>query len=77
MTVDLDRRPFPAERRIVLGGLRSGRRMAIMTALVQVDVSDAMERVKSEDLSPTAFVLASEDLPFEEIVLKPQETERA
>jgi pyruvate/2-oxoglutarate dehydrogenase complex dihydrolipoamide acyltransferase (E2) component len=32
--------------------------MAIMTALVQVDVSNAMERVTSEDLSPTAFVLA-------------------
>jgi pyruvate/2-oxoglutarate dehydrogenase complex dihydrolipoamide acyltransferase (E2) component len=58
MTVDVDRRPFPAERRIVLGGLRSGRRMAIMTALVQLDVSDAMERVRSEALSPTAFVLA-------------------
>ena len=58
MTVDLDRRPFPAERRIVLGGLRSGKRMATMTALVQVDVTTAMERVKSEDLSPTAFVLA-------------------
>lgn len=58
MTVDLESRPFPAERRIVLGGLRSGRHMATMTGLVQVDVSDAMERVRSEDLSATAFVLA-------------------
>lgn len=29
-----------------------------MTALVQVDVTDAWERVKAEDVSPTAFVLA-------------------
>ncbi|MDH3248619.1 MAG: 2-oxo acid dehydrogenase subunit E2 [Acidimicrobiia bacterium] len=58
MTVDLDRRPFPTERRIVLGGLRSGKRMATMTALVQVDVSNAMERVRSQELSATAFVLA-------------------
>ena len=58
MTVELDRRPFPAERRIVLGGLRSGRRMATMTALVQVDVSEAWERIHADDLSPTAFVLA-------------------
>jgi pyruvate/2-oxoglutarate dehydrogenase complex dihydrolipoamide acyltransferase (E2) component len=58
MTVELDRRPFPTERRIVLGGLRSGKRMATMTALVQVDVSVAIDRLKSEQLSPTAFVLA-------------------
>ena len=58
MTVELDRRPFPAERRIVLGGLRSGKHMVTMTALVQVDVTTAMERVRYEDLSPTAFVLA-------------------
>lgn len=32
--------------------------MAIMTSLIQVDVTDAIERVKSADLSPTAFVLA-------------------
>lgn len=29
-----------------------------MTALVQVDVTDAWERIKSDDASPTAFVLA-------------------
>jgi hypothetical protein len=58
MTVDLERRPFPAERRIVLGGLRSGRRMATMTALVQVDVSAAWARLTADALSPTAFVLA-------------------
>ncbi|MCL7975037.1 MAG: amino acid permease [marine benthic group bacterium] len=34
-------------------------------------------RHAAEGMPTTAFVLASEDLPFEEIVLKPQETERA
>jgi pyruvate/2-oxoglutarate dehydrogenase complex dihydrolipoamide acyltransferase (E2) component len=58
MTVELDRRPFPAERRIVLGGLRSGKRMATMTALVHVDVTEAWERIRAEELSSTAFVLA-------------------
>ncbi len=58
MTVDIERHPFPAERRIVLGGLKSGKRMAVMTALVQVDVTDAWRRLRQESLSPTAFVLA-------------------
>lgn len=58
VTVELERRTFPAERRIVLGGLRSGKRMAIMTALVQVDVTEAWAKLRAEALSPTAFVLA-------------------
>jgi pyruvate/2-oxoglutarate dehydrogenase complex dihydrolipoamide acyltransferase (E2) component len=58
MTVDIERRSFPIERRIVLGGLRSGKRMAPMNALVQVDVTEAWERLSQESLSPTAFVLA-------------------
>lgn len=32
--------------------------MAPMAAMVQVDVTDAWERIKAEDASPTAFVLA-------------------
>ncbi|MDJ0925763.1 MAG: 2-oxo acid dehydrogenase subunit E2 [Acidimicrobiia bacterium] len=38
--------------------LRSGRRMAPMTALVHIDVTDAWQRIKDADVSPTAFVLA-------------------
>jgi pyruvate/2-oxoglutarate dehydrogenase complex dihydrolipoamide acyltransferase (E2) component len=32
--------------------------MAPMTAMIQVDVTDAWERIEADDLSPTAFVLA-------------------
>ena len=54
----IERRPFPARRRFVLGALRAGRRMAPMSALVQVDVTRAWARLEETDLSPTAFVLA-------------------
>ena len=54
----IERRPFPARRRFVLGALRAGRRMAPMSALVQVDVTKAWARLEETDLSPTAFTLA-------------------
>lgn len=54
----IERRPFPARRKWVLGAMRAGRRMAPMTAVVQVDVTEVWERLEEEDLSPTAYVLA-------------------
>jgi pyruvate/2-oxoglutarate dehydrogenase complex dihydrolipoamide acyltransferase (E2) component len=54
----IERRPFPAHRKWVLGAMRAGHRMTPMTALVQVDVTEAWKRIEAEDLSPTAFVLA-------------------
>ena len=38
--------------------MRTGRKMAPMTAMVQVDVTDAWERIEADELSPTAFVMA-------------------
>ena len=53
-----ERRPFPPNRRFVTGAMRAGRKMAPMTAMVQVDVTEAWERIAAEDLSPTAWVMA-------------------
>ncbi len=52
------RRPFPSNRRFVLAAMRSGRRMALMTGLVKVDVTDAWNRLDETKLSPTAFFAA-------------------
>jgi pyruvate/2-oxoglutarate dehydrogenase complex dihydrolipoamide acyltransferase (E2) component len=38
--------------------MRTGRKMAPMAAMVQVDVTDAWGRIETENVSPTAFVLA-------------------
>lgn len=52
------RQPFPPSRRFILGALRAGRKAAPMTALVQIDVTEAWARLEGEDLSPTAFIMA-------------------
>lgn len=54
----IERRPFPVHRKWVVGAMRAGHRMTPMTALVQVDVTKAWQRLEEEDLSPTAYVLA-------------------
>jgi len=54
----IERRPFPPDRRLVLGAMRTGRKMAPMTALVHVDVTEAWARARAEDASPTAFIVA-------------------
>jgi pyruvate/2-oxoglutarate dehydrogenase complex dihydrolipoamide acyltransferase (E2) component len=51
--------PFPVGRRWVLGALRIGRRMAVMSALAHADVTHARARCRSEQRSFTAFVLAA------------------
>ena len=53
----INRRPFPARRKWVVGAMRAGHRMAPMTAVVQVDVTKAWDRLDHEDFSPTAYVL--------------------
>jgi pyruvate/2-oxoglutarate dehydrogenase complex dihydrolipoamide acyltransferase (E2) component len=54
-------RPFPADRRLVSGGLRAGRHMAPMHGLLDLDVTEATRRLAAHDppLSFTAFVVAS------------------
>ena len=54
----IERRPFPSHRKWVVGAMQAGHRMTPMTALVQVDVTEAWQRLEAEDLSPTAYVLA-------------------
>jgi len=53
-----DRLPFPSNRRFVLAAMRSGRRMALMSGLVRVDVTAAWERISRGGPSPTAFFAA-------------------
>ncbi len=53
-----DRKTFPSNRRFVLAAMRSGRRMALMTGLVKVDVTDAWDEIHERALSPTAFFAA-------------------
>jgi pyruvate/2-oxoglutarate dehydrogenase complex dihydrolipoamide acyltransferase (E2) component len=55
---DIERRPFPANRQWVLGAMRVGHRVSPMTALTQVDVTDAWRSCKDLDISPTAFIIA-------------------
>jgi pyruvate/2-oxoglutarate dehydrogenase complex dihydrolipoamide acyltransferase (E2) component len=54
----IERHPFPPNRRFVIGAMKTGKNMSPMTALVEVDVTEAWERAKAEDVSPTAFLLA-------------------
>lgn len=55
---EVTRKRFPASRKWVLGAMRVAHRSSPMTALTQVDVTDAWDRCKVEDVSPTAFVVA-------------------
>jgi hypothetical protein len=52
-----ERHPFLANRKFMLGAMRAGRRTAPMTALVEIDVTEAWRRLEAEDLSPTAHPL--------------------
>lgn len=54
----MTRQAFPANRRVVLGALRAGRKAATVSALVEIDVTDAWGRAKDEDISLTAVVIA-------------------
>jgi len=53
-----DQLPFPSNRRFVLAAMRSGRRMALMTGLVKVDVTAAWNIIDRDGLSPAAFFAA-------------------
>jgi pyruvate/2-oxoglutarate dehydrogenase complex dihydrolipoamide acyltransferase (E2) component len=53
-----DRSAFPSNRRFVLAAMRSGRRMALMTGLVKVDVTAAWDKLEGNGLSPSAFFAA-------------------
>jgi pyruvate/2-oxoglutarate dehydrogenase complex dihydrolipoamide acyltransferase (E2) component len=55
---DIERRPFPSNRHWVLGAMRIGHKVSPMTALTQIDVTDAWERCRGFGLSPTAFIIA-------------------
>jgi len=57
----VDVRPFPADRRLVTGALRAGRRTAPMHGLLDLDVTEASRCLAAHDppLSFTAFVVAA------------------
>jgi len=57
----VERRPFPAERRLVIAAERAGRHMTPMHGLVEFDVTDARRLLAEHDppLSFTAFLIAS------------------
>jgi pyruvate/2-oxoglutarate dehydrogenase complex dihydrolipoamide acyltransferase (E2) component len=54
-------RPFPANRRVVTAAMRAGRRIAPMTGLLEVDVTEANRLLAAcqPPASLTAFVVAS------------------
>ena len=54
----LQRTAFPANRKFVLGAMRAGHRAIPMTALVNIDVTEAWERIEAEKASPTGLILA-------------------
>jgi pyruvate/2-oxoglutarate dehydrogenase complex dihydrolipoamide acyltransferase (E2) component len=52
--------PFPAARRFVVMAMRAGRRGAPMHGLVEVDITEAMNRIRNDrDATLTAFLIAS------------------
>jgi pyruvate/2-oxoglutarate dehydrogenase complex dihydrolipoamide acyltransferase (E2) component len=53
------RRPFPPARRFVVRAMRAGRSASPMHGLVQIDVTEPLERLETHGGSLTAFVLAS------------------
>jgi pyruvate/2-oxoglutarate dehydrogenase complex dihydrolipoamide acyltransferase (E2) component len=57
----IDKRPFPPDRRLVIAALRAGRRSAPMYGLLEVDVTRANRILAASNppLSLTAFVVAS------------------
>lgn len=54
-------RPFPSDRRVVLAGMRAGRRQQPVHGLTSVDVSVAVRRLKeaAPPLSLTAYVVSA------------------